>query len=84
MEELASVEEDKPNNFFNDGKCDARGRLWVGTLALGTDSGEFPHQQGTLYNYAGGTVLPSDQKPYCWKPSLDHSQALILTLGSYG
>ena len=64
VEELASVEEDKPNNFFNDGMCDTHGRLWVGTLALRTESGEFPHRQGNLYSYAGGTALASNQKPY--------------------
>ncbi len=29
---LSSVEPDRPNNRFNDGKCDAWGRLWAGTL----------------------------------------------------
>ncbi len=29
---LAEVETDRPNNRFNDGKCDAKGRFWAGTL----------------------------------------------------
>lgn len=28
---LATVDEDKPNNCFNDGKCDGLGRLWCGS-----------------------------------------------------
>ncbi|WP_258881391.1 SMP-30/gluconolactonase/LRE family protein [Paenibacillus sp. sptzw28] len=30
---LGAVELDKPNNRFNDGKCDAAGRFWAGTMA---------------------------------------------------
>jgi sugar lactone lactonase YvrE len=32
---LAEVENDRPNNRFNDGKCDAKGRFWAGTLDRG-------------------------------------------------
>lgn len=28
---LSSVDEDKPQNRFNDGKVDSSGRLWAGT-----------------------------------------------------
>jgi len=30
---LTSPEADRPDNRFNDGKCDARGRFWVGSMA---------------------------------------------------
>lgn len=36
---LAAPEADKPGNRFNDGKCDARGRFWVGSLAIDTTPG---------------------------------------------
>lgn len=30
LEPILSVDEPFPNNSFNDGKCDAMGRLWAG------------------------------------------------------
>lgn len=36
---LCEPEADRPGNRFNDGKCDARGRLWVGSLAINTEPG---------------------------------------------
>lgn len=36
---FADPEEDRPGNRFNDGKCDAAGRLWVGSLALNATPG---------------------------------------------
>ena len=32
-------EEDRPQNRFNDGKCDPAGRFWAGTLSLTTVPG---------------------------------------------
>ncbi|MEM8852777.1 MAG: SMP-30/gluconolactonase/LRE family protein [Pseudomonadota bacterium] len=37
---IAEPEADRPGNRFNDGKCDARGRLWVGSLAINTEPGK--------------------------------------------
>jgi sugar lactone lactonase YvrE len=34
MEIVADPEHDRPQNRFNDGKCDPAGRFWAGTLAL--------------------------------------------------
>jgi sugar lactone lactonase YvrE len=41
---LGSVELDKPNNRFNDGKCDAAGRFWAGTM-----SHDYTPGAGALY-----------------------------------
>ncbi|WP_339758541.1 SMP-30/gluconolactonase/LRE family protein [Algoriphagus aquimarinus] len=41
---LAEVELDLPLNRFNDGKCDAKGRLWIGTLST-----KFTQGSGSLY-----------------------------------
>lgn len=37
---VAEPEADKPGNRFNDGKCDRRGRFWVGSLAINTAPGQ--------------------------------------------
>lgn len=36
---LASVDQDRPQNKFNDGKADSRGRIWAGTIEEDGDSG---------------------------------------------
>ena len=38
MSVLARPEVDRPGNRFNDGKCDRKGRLWAGTLAIDTSA----------------------------------------------
>src|SRR5690606_4204739 len=32
LKHILSLETDKPNNRTNDGGCDTKGRLWVGTM----------------------------------------------------
>jgi len=32
LEKIADVESDRPGNRFNDGKCDANGRFWAGSM----------------------------------------------------
>jgi sugar lactone lactonase YvrE len=49
---LTEVEADLPLNRFNDGKCDAKGRLWIGTLST-----KFTEGAGSLYR------LGKDLKP---------------------
>lgn len=41
---IADPEIDKPNNRFNDGKCDMSGRFWAGTMSLDKSL-----NQGALY-----------------------------------
>mgnify|MGYP006280753697 CR=1 FL=1 len=35
LEWLCHPDSDRPNNRYNDGKCDRRGRLWVGSMDMG-------------------------------------------------
>ena len=68
-EVLATVEEDKPKNHFNDAKCDCSGRLWFGTMGnttgpLDVDFG------GGFYGYSKGQcrfmiLQYSDLSPCC-------------------
>lgn len=44
VKEIAMVEADKPNNRFNDGKCDPAGRFWAGSMAY-----DFLLGAGSLY-----------------------------------
>ncbi|KAL5506626.1 hypothetical protein EMCRGX_G008315 [Ephydatia muelleri] len=55
--QLALVDQDYPKNRMNDGKCDARGRLWCGTMGYEKSPGEPVSSQGTLYCYHGGNTL---------------------------
>jgi len=55
LEWLAEVEADLPLNRFNDGKCDAKGRLWIGTLST-----KFTKGSGSLYR-VGKDLKPEIQ-----------------------
>lgn len=45
---IAEVENDGRDSFLNDGKCDALGRLWAGTIGVGED-GLAVAEAGSLY-----------------------------------
>lgn len=49
---LVSVDNDNPEIRFNDGKCDANGRLWAGTMST-----KITHGVGSLYK------IDADLKP---------------------
>lgn len=44
VQDLLSVDDDNPEIRFNDGKCDAHGRLWAGTMST-----KITHGVGSLY-----------------------------------
>ena len=46
--QLIQIEADKPGNRSNDGKCDAAGRLWVGTMSMKEEL-----KKGALYCFDG-------------------------------
>lgn len=39
MEIITHPEDDRPNNRFNDGKCDCKGRLWISTVSQDFENG---------------------------------------------
>lgn len=39
IEMILDPEPDRPNNRFNDGKCDCRGRLWISTVSQNFEKG---------------------------------------------
>jgi sugar lactone lactonase YvrE len=47
---LAAVEPGRPRNRFNDAACDARGRLWAGTMSTTREPGA-----AALYRYVAGS-----------------------------
>lgn len=57
QEIVATVDEDKPENHFNDGKCDPVGRFWVGTKGRETGAGILPPEQGSLFSLNGDRKL---------------------------
>ncbi len=65
---LIAIEPGKPDNRCNDGKCDAAGRFWIGTMHIDAQP-----QQGSLYCY-DGTILQevlthrSISNGICWSP----------------
>jgi sugar lactone lactonase YvrE len=52
QKELIKIEVEKPNNRCNDGKCDALGRLWIGTM-----HGEAKGAEGDLYCFDGKSLI---------------------------
>ena len=56
---VVDPEDDKPGNRFNDGKCDRRGRFWVGSM----DNAESGVATGTLYRIDPDFTVTSFKSP---------------------
>jgi sugar lactone lactonase YvrE len=67
---LAVVEEDLPDNRFNDCKCDPRGRLWAGTMSKTRTPGEAALYRvapgGEIERVVSGTTISNG---LAWSPS---------------
>ncbi|RWS15397.1 regucalcin-like protein [Dinothrombium tinctorium] len=50
---LASVDIENPNNRCNDGKCDRKGRLWIGTMGPESVPGVVDPDLGSLFSVNG-------------------------------
>ncbi|CAN8022210.1 unnamed protein product, partial [Ixodes persulcatus] len=67
---LCEVDGDRPRNHFNDGKCDATGRLWAGTRGAELEPGVLDLGKGTLYSFE-----PTDLK------AVSHMEGLNISNG---
>ena len=65
--QLIKIENEKPDNRCNEGKCDATGRLWIGTMHVAAK----PHE-GALYKFDGELTKMIDKTSVsngiCWSP----------------
>ena len=55
---IADPEEDLPGNRFNDGKCDARGRFWAGTMDDACRQPTGAVRLGPMVGHAPGSTTP--------------------------
>ncbi|XP_050544860.1 regucalcin-like [Daktulosphaira vitifoliae] len=62
LTKLATVDNDKPGNRWNDAKADPKGQLWAGTMGFEDAAGNIPTGQGTLYKL---NDIKSNQFPKC-------------------
>nr|CAD7407534.1 unnamed protein product [Timema poppensis] len=51
LQTIVTVEEDKPNNRFNDGKADPSGKVWAGTLGGEISPGVFAQKVAAFYSF---------------------------------
>ncbi|XP_034252489.1 regucalcin-like [Thrips palmi] len=64
---LATVDQDKPGNRFNDGAADSLGRMWIGTMGPEPVVGQVTPNQGSLFRI---TRRRSDADPL-WSRLVD-------------
>lgn len=71
LRRLCDPEPDRPDNRFNDGKCDPEGRLWGGTMSTVGEK-----ETGALYRFSGNAferiIAPvSISNGLAWNPETD-------------
>jgi sugar lactone lactonase YvrE len=68
LERLEEPEPDRPGNRFNDGKCDAGGRFWAGTMDFDCTA-----PTGSLYCYTASPTAAVDGSVgrRCWPSTPD-------------
>jgi sugar lactone lactonase YvrE len=69
LREINRVEEDKPANRFNDGKCDRQGRFWAGTM----NAVQWEAPSGSLYRLDGELRVTREQTGCICADGLDWS-----------
>lgn len=71
---ILTAEKDKPTNRFNDGKCDAVGRLWAGTMGKEKQPAVPDPEVGHFY------MLDKEQKLHTMKDKVNISNGLTWTV----
>jgi len=56
IEKIVETDPDKTTNRVNDGKCDASGRLWAGSLGVDPETGKYTDDEGTLFSLTKGKL----------------------------
>ncbi|MEO9145350.1 MAG: SMP-30/gluconolactonase/LRE family protein [Ginsengibacter sp.] len=54
-----TIQENKPSNRLNDGKCDAKNRLWIGTMSNDADA-----PVGSLYKVNANLIYEKMDEPF--------------------
>lgn len=87
LKKLYTVDDHCPTNRINDGKCDASGRLWAGTMGYEPAPGQLDRNKGTLYSFgldgqvvkqfdgidiANGLAWTSDNKTFYYIDSFSY------------
>lgn len=58
LDRISDVEAEILNNRLNDGKCDSRGRLWVGSMSMTADQPDREFEvTGSFYRFANGKCI---------------------------
>ncbi|XP_063241871.1 regucalcin-like [Bacillus rossius redtenbacheri] len=73
LENVASVDDDKPRNRINDAKADPSGRLWAGTMGYELSQGVFKDFQGSLYCMDKSKCVVQHEKDVSISNGLDWS-----------
>ncbi len=88
LEILADPEPDRPDNRFNDGKCDRQGRLWAGTMG----AKDWLAETGALYRFnADQRITCMQDRVKCsngtgWSPdgrTMYHTESFRYTIFAY-
>lgn len=57
--QVLEVDEQHPQNRFNDAKCDSKGRLWAGTMGYEPEPSKVEEEKGSLYSIDGDFTVKS-------------------------
>lgn len=71
LKRMQGPESERPANRFNDGKCDAQGRFWAGTMDFDAKA-----PTGALYRYVADAAAAREGSVGRWERALDAGYAV--------